>query len=820
METQSVAISQLLGKVDLIAQDQAITLAALANIDKAKATASTKEIQQSSFLDNIASFMSERGASQRVTDSGQDLQSQVTAQLIRDLSFPAIEDREDAINEAHQETFRWIFSDQSPLTRSFVDWLRRGGGVYWINGKAASGKSTLMKYIFQHPHFYSLLKEWAGDCGLVTARFYLWLSGTPEQRSQAGLLRSLLREILLQNKTLAPVLFPVRWAKAYYRLSEPFPYNNTGEPDSWSLPELTWAFEKLVDHSTMSKKICLLIDGMDEYEGDHQYIAGLFCKISESTNIKVCISSRPLLAFQDAFRSAPSFRLQDFTYNDISGYINAKFNENDHFCALRDSDMKTASQLVETVLQRADGVFLWVRLVVKSLLEGLGNRDTIDDLEHRLSLIPDDLEDLFENMLNSIDPFYQEKTVKVFQLMEASNRVIKTWELDPLYTQAHKLEQVDTLTLALALRTLSEIVSDLKQNHMHVDERQSLCQRMEDQLKVYCAGLVETGSSGKVQYLHRSVRDFLLLPRNIEKTSVWTFSSSKWDPHTALLGAFTLQLWDIPLPEFEMFTRTAVLHARYASEDTLKENIEILSTLAERLVGQFRNYAKEIDISPKWVGGKGTPAIPDNSDEILPQLAMQWNLTAYMDHYLTSLRLRSKFFTNEVNALFRAALGAHRTPPDDPTLRPDIIALLLKHGANPNHRQLGWLPSKNSAWQWFLRRTLIKIWLGNIEEMQIPSVLDVVVLLLMHGASPDVFINVNSEYLPIHVAIVQKIELHYPKCTDRAKEVFSQYENKSTISLLDRGKFWRQIRPKLIRHPPRKVRLLKSTGRRSTQLHN
>ncbi|KAL2850309.1 hypothetical protein BJY01DRAFT_245481 [Aspergillus pseudoustus] len=158
METQGVAISQLLGKVDLIAQDQAITLVALAKIDKAKATASTKTIQQSSFLDNIAGFKSERGAYQRVADSGQDLQSQVTSQLIGDLSFPAIEYREDAIIEAHRETFRWIFSDQFPPARSFVNWLRRGGGVYWINGKAGSGKSTLMKYIFQQPDFHSLLK--------------------------------------------------------------------------------------------------------------------------------------------------------------------------------------------------------------------------------------------------------------------------------------------------------------------------------------------------------------------------------------------------------------------------------------------------------------------------------------------------------------------------------------------------------------------------------------------------------------------------------------------------------------------------------------
>lgn len=33
----------------------------------------------------------------------------------------------------------------------FVAWLEEGDGLYWIAGKAGSGKSTLMKYIASHP---------------------------------------------------------------------------------------------------------------------------------------------------------------------------------------------------------------------------------------------------------------------------------------------------------------------------------------------------------------------------------------------------------------------------------------------------------------------------------------------------------------------------------------------------------------------------------------------------------------------------------------------------------------------------------------------
>ena len=46
--------------------------------------------------------------------------------------------------DSHRATFDWIFSEDGP---GFAQWLKDGKGVYWIYGKAGSGKSTLMKFI-------------------------------------------------------------------------------------------------------------------------------------------------------------------------------------------------------------------------------------------------------------------------------------------------------------------------------------------------------------------------------------------------------------------------------------------------------------------------------------------------------------------------------------------------------------------------------------------------------------------------------------------------------------------------------------------------
>lgn len=41
-----------------------------------------------------------------------------------------------------------------------AQWLESGSGVYWVCGKAGSGKSTLMKHIFFHRDVPKLLQRW------------------------------------------------------------------------------------------------------------------------------------------------------------------------------------------------------------------------------------------------------------------------------------------------------------------------------------------------------------------------------------------------------------------------------------------------------------------------------------------------------------------------------------------------------------------------------------------------------------------------------------------------------------------------------------
>lgn len=118
--------------------------------------------------------------------------------IIASLKCPGKDDRYEAVVDAHAQTSSWIFSvEESGDQRwdNFTSWLESGESLYWINGKAASGKSTLMRYIFCQEATRNHLKACAGYRQLIIPKFYFWSLESPIQKSQIGLFRSLLYQV-------------------------------------------------------------------------------------------------------------------------------------------------------------------------------------------------------------------------------------------------------------------------------------------------------------------------------------------------------------------------------------------------------------------------------------------------------------------------------------------------------------------------------------------------------------------------------------------------------------------------------------------------
>jgi Tfp pilus assembly pilus retraction ATPase PilT len=86
--------------------------------------------------------------------------------LLRSLNFPTRWFRHDDIPVAERKTFEWIVQavdstevDMEPKQPLLVNWLVEGNGIFWVSGKAGSGKSTLMKFISSHKNTHLLLEK-------------------------------------------------------------------------------------------------------------------------------------------------------------------------------------------------------------------------------------------------------------------------------------------------------------------------------------------------------------------------------------------------------------------------------------------------------------------------------------------------------------------------------------------------------------------------------------------------------------------------------------------------------------------------------------
>ena len=232
------------------------------------------------------------------------------------------------------------------------------------------------------------------------------------------------------------------------------------------------------NQDTLKKRFCFFIDGLDEYDGDHSEVVDLVQGFTRSTDIKVCLSSRPWNVFTRAFGlgSHPKFYLENLTQQDIKSYVQNTLGGNKLFCQLaKGKDSERCRELEDSIVRRAQSVFLWVFLVVRSLMEGLTNADRITNLKKRLQSLLTDLEAYIKHMLKNIEEFYIQQTVQTFHI------VLQAAEPLSLMTYAMMDELEENPRYAIELPVQQMTTTDIK----------SRCQDMKLRINACCKDLLQ-----------------------------------------------------------------------------------------------------------------------------------------------------------------------------------------------------------------------------------------------------------------------------------------------------------------------------------------
>jgi hypothetical protein len=267
-----------------------------------------------------------------------------------------------------------------------------------------------MRYVLRDSRTRSYLRKWAQGRKLVVAGFFFYELGTSTlQKSQEGLFASILYEIIQPHPELLPSLFaPLRNSR-----------HGRTEEFTWTLTELKVLFEALLSSSAEDIRICLFIDGLDEYrprnlntgceeriertsssgilprrvnEG-HREIVQIIKDMAQSSSLKLCVASRPLDVFAAAFTHCKQVKLSNLTRNDIRNYVihRLKVAASDQMALLMKRLPHSMSTLSWEIVTKADGVFLWVRLVLDHLSYLAECGEPFEHLMTELSKLPEEL---------------------------------------------------------------------------------------------------------------------------------------------------------------------------------------------------------------------------------------------------------------------------------------------------------------------------------------------------------------------------------------------------------------------------------------------
>ena len=521
--------------------------------------------------------------------------------VLRSLKFDEWKRRFTTIDKAHKQTFEWIFEDpdDSPLPKThFKMWLKSQDGIYWISGKAGSGKSTLIKFLCTHHRTREYLQQWAGpNVTPIVADWYFWSSGSPMQRSQEGLLQSLLYQILIRCPELIPIVCSTRW-------EDDSAYDAKNEP--WTREELSNAFDAVACQTLSSIRFCFFIDGLDEYDGLPSDIIRVLKRLASSPSIKLCLSSRPWNEFEGAFgdgRCDGTLSLHRFTRRDIERFVKDILEKDESFSNAERSDPRYKI-FVQDVIDKANGVFLWVQLVVTSILRGLGERNKLEDLQKRLNSMPRTLGEYFRKMFDGIDEAYQKESAQIF--------LLTTYAVQPLSVALYQYLRTEEEDPGYALKGALEPLSDIELFKIYEEVRERLNFLCKDLLEVNKVIMDRSFEDYRVDFLHRTVRDFLmtkdihsqLLRRATDDGAV------DWNAYQSLCKAILARIKSLPLlgglQAGLNFAFTLVDELMFYAFMVEKELKVPEANILEALDSVVETYAK-IDMADHWTNARDPP---------------------------------------------------------------------------------------------------------------------------------------------------------------------------------------------------------------------
>lgn len=358
-----------------------------------------------------------------------------------------IDDQEDELDKlcdrCRPETCDWIFEHEK-----MISWESeaRDGHFLWLKGIPGSGKSVICSQVIQH------LKV---DQECIVA--YYFCSPYDTQGLCLKIMKSVAAQLLRSRRDLAS-----------YIIQE---FSSQGHN-----PTVTRLRLLLAD--MQQARVRIVIDGLDETDGENyrQIISELdrLTKLKDSS-CKVLVSSRDHININKLLKHKATLSLideQSHMQTAIRAFVEHEIQ------GLRDQfKEEILDDIAQTLLEKAGGMFLWVRLILVTLEDV----HSVQELRKAVESLPKGLDATYGRIIEYIQERMSEdnrqKTMRILFWMAFSCR--------PLSVQ----EMLDAVSLHEENQVLDET------NRLHVG------------VLDLCKPLLESGRGHAVEFVHFSARE-------------------------------------------------------------------------------------------------------------------------------------------------------------------------------------------------------------------------------------------------------------------------------------------------------------------------
>ncbi|PWY95386.1 hypothetical protein BO94DRAFT_581717 [Aspergillus sclerotioniger CBS 115572] len=364
-------------------------------------------------------------------------------------------DYENNIEHRTDGSCSWLMKKES-----FLQWLdgKQPPKCYWLRGEPGSGKSIIAAYVIQH------LKESNKDCA-----YFFFKDNSAEKSRIARLLCSLAYQMAATNQEIRKGLVEVCESNVTF--------NRRDERSIWRT-----LFTTKFLRTQLSRPQYWVIDALDECEKCSPLFSFL-ASVEASFPLLVFFTSRPSLTIERLISGQKMLTVTDDITRGASLCDITLFVESHSVHFLTDSEHER-DELVENIIARSNGNFLWTNLIVNKILDAISAEQVHDCLVSS----PDEMSELYASILR--------KVMAIPETREIACGILR-WTLcalRPLHVD--ELQEALKLDIGKSLNQLGKMVGSI------------------------CGNLIIVDAKSCVMVAHQTVREYLYRQHNNLRFSI------------------------------------------------------------------------------------------------------------------------------------------------------------------------------------------------------------------------------------------------------------------------------------------------------------